>query len=144
MNQLRRQALRGLGTAAALTALTVTAGGSAWANECFNASRSAQGNAAVGAHSAAWQVVSLDTILVQFIGLPQSLADCVEGLAPAAGIPDSFVFGSKQAVGSGGIIAEKNPNMTAKALSSDGHGIDHGEDVYGAAIGALIGQCSGG
>jgi len=98
----------------------------------------------VGAHSAAWQLVTLDTVLTQFIGLPQPVADCVEALAPAAGVPDSFVFGGKQAQGSGGVIAEKNPNFTAMGLASDGRGIDHGEDVYGPAIGALIGQCTGG
>lgn len=95
-----------------------------------------------GTNSAAWETVSLDTILTQFIGLPQPLADCVEAAAPGAGIPSSFVFGSKQAVGQEGVIAESNPNMDAKGLASNGQGIDHAEDVYGDAIGALIGQCS--
>ena len=143
MNQLRRQALRGLGTAAALTALTVTAGGSAWAHECFNASRSAQGNAAVGAHSAAWQMVSLDTVLTVFLSQSRTVADCVEPLAAAAGVPSSFVFGGKQAQGSDGVIAENNPNFAAKGLASDGHGIDHAADVYGPAIFGLILGCGG-
>jgi hypothetical protein len=118
------------------------AAGPAAAHECFVANRSAQGNAAVAAHSAAWDLVSLDTVLTQFIGLPQGLADCVEANASSFGIPSSFVFGAKQAVGQEGVIAENNPNMSAKGLSSNGQGIDHAEDVYGPAIGAAIGSCS--
>jgi hypothetical protein len=116
--------------------------GPAAAHECFVANRSAQGDAAVGAHSAAWEEVSLDTVLTVFIGLPQPVADCVEANADAYGIPSSFVFGNKQAVGQGNVIAERNPNFAAKGLGADGQGIDHGEDVYGDAIGAAIGACS--
>jgi hypothetical protein len=116
--------------------------GPAAAHECFVASRSAQGNASVGAHSAAWSEASLDTILTQFIGVPQPVADCVEANADQYGIPSSFVFGDKQAVGQGNVIAENNPNMTAKGLSSNGKGIDHAEDAYGPAISAAIGACS--
>ena len=138
MKMLRRLSTVAIGGAAALVLLA----GPATAHECFVANRSAQGNAAVGAHSAAWEAVSLDTILTQFIGLPQPLADCVETNADAYGIPLSFVFGAKQAVGQDGVIAEKNPNFTAKGLSSNGKGIDHAEDVYLASIGAAIEFCS--
>lgn len=141
MLQLRRNALRGLGAVAALTALTMAAGGGAWAEESFVVNRSAPANAAVGAHSAAWDQVSLDTVLTVILGLPQSVADCVEGLAPAAGIPDTFVWGGKQAQGSGGVIAKNNPNFPT-GLSSDGKGIDQAEVVYGPILIALIGQCS--
>ncbi len=116
--------------------------GPAAAHECFNASRSAQGNASVAAHSSAWGEVSLDTILTQFIGVPQSVATCVEANAGQYGIPSSFVFGDKQAVGQDQVIAERNPNMSAKGLSSNGKGIDHAQDAYGPAIGAAIGACS--
>lgn len=143
MSKLRRHALRGLGTAAALTAMTMLGGGSAWAHECFNASRSAQGDAAVGAHSAAWDVVTLNTILTVFLGQSQDVATCVEALAPAAGIPDTFVFGGKQAKGQDWVIAENNPNFAAMGLASDGHGIDHAADVYGGAVFGLIIQCGG-
>jgi hypothetical protein len=95
-----------------------------------------------GTHSQAWETVSLDTILTQFIGVPADVAACVEAKAPAAGIPDSFVFGGKQAQGQGGVIAENNPNMTADGLAADGKGIDHAEDAFGPAIFALIGECS--
>lgn len=124
-----------------LAAFMLTAG-PAVAHECYVANRSAQGNASAGANSQAWDAVSLDTVLTQFIGLPQPLADCVEANAGTYGIPTSFVFGGKQAVGQGGVIAENNPNMQAKGLSSNGRGIDHAEDVYGPAIGEAIGACS--
>lgn len=142
MNNIRRHALRGIGTVAAAAALTMTAGGSAWARECYNASRSAQGNAAVGAHSAAWEVVTLHRILTEFIGLPEPVATCVEAKAPAAGVPDSFVFGTKQAQGQEGVIAEHNPNMAGAGLATDGKGIDHAAEVYGPIIFGLVGECT--
>jgi hypothetical protein len=98
-----------------MAAFMLTAGPAA-AHECYVANRSAQGNASAGANSQAWDAVSLDTVLTQFIGLPQPLADCVEANAGTYGIPSSFVFGGKQSVGQGGVIAENNPNMQAKGL----------------------------
>ena len=137
------RALNRLGMTVAATAAVLALGaGTALAHECFVANRSAQGNAAAGAHSAAWDAVSLHTVLTEFIGLPPELAACVEEAAPEAGIPSSFVFGGKQARGQDGVIASKNPNFEAMGLASNGKGIDHGEAVYGEAIGALIGQCS--
>jgi hypothetical protein len=133
---------RGVTVAGATMASVGLAAAPALAHECFVANRSAQGNAAVGAHSAAWQQVSLDTVLTKFIGLPQPLANCVEENAASFGIPDSFVFGAKQAQGQGGVIAENNPNMVAGELADNGTGIDHAEDAYGPAIGAAIGYCS--
>ena len=138
MRVLRRIPLVAVGGLAAVVALA----GPAAAHECFVANRSVQGDAAVAAHSTAWDAVSLDTLLTEFIGLPQPLANCVEANAATFGIPTSFVFGGKQAVGQDGVIAENNPNFSAKGLASDGKGIDHGEDVYGDAIGAAIGFCS--
>ncbi len=111
---------------ATVAGVVMLASGTAGAHECFVANRSAQGNAAVAAHSAAWEEVSLDTVLTVFIGVPQGVADCVVANADTYGLPTSFVFGGKQAVGQGGVIAENNPNFTAKGLASDGQGIDHG------------------
>jgi hypothetical protein len=142
MGSSARHLVRIVGGTVGAGALLVAGAGGAFAHECFVASRSAQGNAMAGTHSAAWETVSLDTILTQFIGLPQDLADCVEAKAPDAGLPSSFVFGGKQAAGQGGVIAENNPNMDAKGLASDGTGIDHAEDVYTELIGQLIGECS--
>ena len=140
MRMLRRLPAVAFGGVVGLVLLA----GPAAAHECFVANRSAQGNAAVGAHSAAWMEVSLDTILTEFIGVPQPVADCVEANAEQFGLPSTFVFGGKQAVGQDGVIAERNPNFSAKNLASDGKGIDHAEDVYGEAVGAAIGFCTGG
>ncbi len=128
--------------AASSAVVLITGAGSALAHECFVANRSAQGNAAAGSHSAAWETVTLHTILTEFIGLPSDLAACVEAKAPAAGLASSYVFGGKQARGQDGVIAENNPNFDLKGLASDGKGIDHGEDALGPIIGALIGECS--
>ncbi|HET7531048.1 MAG TPA: hypothetical protein VFJ98_08830 [Mycobacteriales bacterium] len=136
---VRRSAIVSAAAAAGVGLLAAPA----LAHECFVASRSAQGDAAVAAHSGAWEQVSLDTVLTQFLGLPAGLATCVEANAAQFGIPDSFVFGNKQAQGQGGVIAENNPNMVAGDLGDNGTGIDHGEDAYGPAIGAAIGYCSG-
>jgi hypothetical protein len=116
--------------------------GQAAAHECFVANRSAQGNAAVAAHSGAWERVSLNRVLTEFIGVPQGVADCVVTNASTFGIPTSFVFGGKQAVGQDGVIGGHNPNMEAKALGTDGKGIDHAEDLYGPAVFAAIESCT--
>ncbi|HET6625266.1 MAG TPA: hypothetical protein VFG63_02655 [Nocardioidaceae bacterium] len=141
MRSSQRNIARAVASTAAAAALLVVGAGGAFAHECYVANRSDQGNTMAGTNSQAWETVSLDTILTVFIGLPQSLADCVEAKAPDAGIPSSFVLGMKQAVGQEGVIAENNPNMST-VLGADGQGIDHAEDAYGDAIGALIGQCS--
>ena len=143
MGKTVRRALRLSGVVAGAGILSMASTGAAFAHECYVANRSAQGNAMAGTHSQAWETVSLDTVLTEFIGVPADVAACVEAKAPAAGIPDSFVFGAKQAVGQGGVIAENNPNMTARGLASDGKGIDHAEDTYAPAIGELIGECGG-
>ena len=128
------------GTAAATAALVIVSAGAASAHECFVANRSGQGNAAVGEHSAAWQLLTLDFVVTAFLGQTQEVADCVVAAAPDAGIPTQFVVGGKQAVGSGGVIMENNPNGD---LASDGRGIDHAEDVYAAAIIGLVLSCGG-
>jgi hypothetical protein len=143
MSRLFRFSSRAAFAASAGLAVVLLAASPALAHECFVASRSAQGDASAGAHSQAWDAVSLDTLLTEFIGLPPDLAQCVEDNATQFGIPSSFVFGGKQAVGQDGVIAEHNPNMDS-GLSSNGKGIDHAEQVFGPSIGAAIGFCSGG
>jgi hypothetical protein len=136
-----RHVSRTLGGLVAAFALLAVTAGPALAHECFVANRSDQGNAAVGAHSSAWQTVSLYTIVTEFLGQSPEVADCVVAAAPDAGVPTTFVFGGKQAQGSGGVIMENNPN---DRLMSDGRGIDHAEDVYGEAVVGLIFACGGG
>ncbi len=127
----------------AAAALTVGGSAGAFAHECYVASRSAQGNAMAGTHSQAWQTFTIQQVVTLFLGQSAAVADCVAAAAPGAGVPTSFVFGAKQAQGQGGVIAENNPNMSAKGLSSNGTGIDHAEDAYGGAIVGLIIGCGG-
>jgi hypothetical protein len=96
-----------------------------------------------GTRSQAWQTFTLEQVVTLFLGQTTQVAECVVAAAPDAGVPTSFVFGAKQAQGQGGVIAENNPNMTAKGLASDGTGIDHAEDAYGEAVVGLILQCGG-
>ena len=127
----------------AAAALTVGGSAGAFAHECYVASRSAQGNAMAGTHSQAWETYTVQQVVTLFLGQSAAVADCVAAAAPGAGVPTSFVFGAKQAQGQGGVIAENNPNMSAKGLSSNGTGIDHAEDAYGGAIVGLIIGCGG-
>ena len=135
-----RPARRLAGSLVVTTALLIASAGAASAHECYVANRSESGNAAVGAHSAAWQEVSLEFIVTVFLGQTQEVADCVVAAAPDAGIPTTFVFGGRQAVGTEGVIMESNP---VDGLTSDGRGIDHAEDVYGEAVVGLIFACGG-
>jgi hypothetical protein len=96
-----------------------------------------------GTHSQAWETYTVQQVVTLFLGQSATVADCVAAAAPGAGVPTSFVFGAKQAQGQGGVIAENNPNMSAKGLSSNGTGIDHAEDAYGGAIVGLIMGCGG-
>jgi len=128
------------GTAAATAALVIVSAGAASAHECYVANRSSQGNAAVAAHSSAWQVLTLDFVVTQFLGQSQEVADCVVAAAPDAGVPTEFLIGGKQAVGSDGVIMENNPNGW---LATDGRGIDHAEDVYAETIIGLVLSCGG-
>jgi hypothetical protein len=131
---------------AGLAGAIVAAGpaGAALAHECFVANRSAQGDAAVSEHSAAWVTITPEVLFTEIIPLPAPVAACAIAAWKAdAALPDYIVVGGKQAVGQDGVIAENNPNFTAKGLASDGRGIDHAEDVYGAAVEAIIAGCTG-
>jgi len=143
MKSPRRNIVRTAGALGAATAVLIAGPASAFAHECFVASRSDQGNAMAGTHSNAWQTYSIQQVVTLFLGQTPAVAECVASAAPRAGVPTSFVFGAKQAQGQGGVIAENNPNMTAKGLSSNGTGIDHAEEAYGGAVVGLILGCGG-
>ncbi|HEX6515723.1 MAG TPA: hypothetical protein VF049_09110 [Nocardioidaceae bacterium] len=143
MKASQRSILRTAGVAGAAAVMLVGGTGAAFAHECYVASRSDQGDAMAGTRSAAWETVTIEQIVTQFLGQTAEVAECVAESAPDAGVPTSFVFGAKQAQGQGGVIAENNPVLDTKGLSSDGTGIDHAEVAYGDVIVGLILQCGG-
>jgi hypothetical protein len=138
-----RYTVRTTVVAAATAGIVVAASGGAWAHECFVANRSQQGNAAVSAHSAAWFTITPEILFGELIGLQGGALTCaVNAWKADPSLPAYIVVGGKQAVGQGGVIAENNPNF-ASGLASNGRGIDHAEDVYGPAVGAILAGCLG-
>jgi len=124
-------------------ALLMAGPGAALAHECFVANRSAQGNAAVSANSAAWTTITPEFLFSVIIPLQGDAFTCaVTAWNANPDLPPYVVVGGKQAVGQGGVIAENNPNF-ASGKASDGRGIDHAEEAYGPVIGAILGQCLG-
>lgn len=132
-------------TFAAATLATAVFGvfgaGPALAHECFVANRSAQGNAAVSAHSAAWDTITPEFLFGFIIPLTGDDFTCaVEAWNSNPDLPPYIVVGAKQAQGQEGVIAENNPNF-AEGKASDGSGIDHAEETFGPAIGAIFATC---
>ena len=120
---------------AAVTALVLGAS-AASAHECFNASRSQQGNEAAGTHSQAWIYLDLAAEL-QGAGTPAQV-DCLLAELGAAGVPMTLSLHVKGATGQDGVIAAHNPN---EEHATDGRGIDHFFDAYGAAFGGAFETC---
>ena len=114
------------GAGAALAgALVVGSGAGAFAHECFNASRSAQGNTSAGGF------------------ITQKQADCILEEYAATGAPSSFTVHVKGANGNDGTLASKNPNQY---LKTNHKGVDTifaawGDEIFGsyAACGATLG-----
>ena len=90
-----------------------------------------------------WTAITPEILFNEIIGLPSGPAACAVAAWNAnPDLPPYIVVGAKQAVGQGGVIAENNPNF-ATGKASDGKGIDHGEEAFNPAIGAILGQCLG-
>lgn len=137
-----RTLIRSAAVAVATGVLLVAGPGSAWAHECFVANRSAQGNAAVSEHSKAWTTITPEFLFSVIIPLPPANAACAVAAWNANDdLPPYVVVGGKQAVGQDGVIASNNPNF-ATSKANDGAGIDHAEQAFGPAIGAILGQCA--
>jgi len=130
---------RVVGVAVGGAVLVVASAGSAWAHECYNASRSAQGNAGAS-NSQAWLTVSVVDFANSGEEFPAELADCFLGNWFAGGGPETFTIHVKGANGTGGVIAENAP----PAQLADGRGIDHIEEAYGALFEASLLPCFGG
>jgi hypothetical protein len=124
--------LRGLmtatATAVALTLMTATA---ASAHECYIEPRSDQGNQGAS-NSGQWATVSIQTILSEFLGLPDPLYTCVLNQWTADGQPATFTFRTDKTIGEG----SANPNL------ANGKGLEHAADVYEPIIGGYIDQCT--
>ena len=117
---------------AATAALTLGAATAASAHECFIEPRSDQGNAGAS-NSGVWQTVTIETILSQFLGLPDPLAACVLDQWNADGQPATFTFRTDKTIGEG----SANPNL------SNGKGLEHAADVYEPIITDYISHCAG-
>ncbi|HET9344997.1 MAG TPA: hypothetical protein VFO05_04775 [Candidatus Limnocylindrales bacterium] len=126
--------LRRIASASLLSLLILAAGAStAFAHECYNASRSAQGNTGAQ-HSDNWFNLSLEfvftVILPEETGTeltPDQLAWALDQ-ADAAGIPSGFVIRVDKTLGFNG-QGELTPGFDMHA--ADGKGIDHAVAAYG-------------
>lgn len=103
---------------------------SAFAHECFNASRSAQGNAGAS-HSGNWAFTASLTDLVYF-GMSEGalpplsdaqVAEVVEIASNDYGVPTSFTIFTGTHT-----LAEGTPAMEVLGHAADGKGIDHAFD----------------
>jgi hypothetical protein len=117
-------------------ALVLGSGAAAFAHECYNPSRSDQGDAAAGSNSQAWYTLVLVDLEAGLI--TQEQADCVVATYAETGAPWTFTVMVKGAVGQDGVIAEHNPNGY---LATDGKGIDHAFDAYGDEIFGSYAAC---
>lgn len=116
---------------AATTALTLTAATAASAHECYIEPRSDQGNAGAS-NSPVWDTVTIQTILTDFLQLPEPLNSCVLGKWTADGRPATFTFRTDKVIGEG----SANPNL------ANGKGLEHAADVYEPIIGGYIAACT--
>jgi hypothetical protein len=126
----------------------------AFAHECYNASRSTQGNVSIAAHSPSF--VSLGVIAQEFFTAPPpdglGLCDAgakwligqIDANSATIGVSSTTVI-STRVVQAGGI--DNSPNPRAAANQSNGKGIDHlGEnpalnDFIGAHIEEAAALC---
>ena len=132
-----KKLLVGIGVAGAITVAATPA----FAHECFIANRSAQGDAAVVAHSQAWAPLTPDFIFTEFFGLSGSELTCaLDAWNSDPSLPTMIPVGIKVAQGTGGVLIENNPNLAAKAV--DGKGVDHAEDRFGGIAAGIAGSCT--
>ena len=124
-------------SAIAAVLLLAAVPGSAFAHECFNASRSAQGN--VGAdNSPRWLTLQISEFFTDpELGLsPSEQATALALLAQAQAngeVPNdvTIYIGNHT-------IAEDTPSMDRNGHAADGSGIDHFFDAYGAQLFGIL------
>lgn len=115
----------------ALAMFALTGGGAALAHECFNTSRSEQGNAGA-AHSPNWETLTLEDLAADIGLTPAETADFLEQ-AEDADIPFSFtIFVGKHTIGENGI------GFLDGDKAVDGQGIDWFFRKYGQSLFNII------
>ena len=115
------------------TALALALGTPASAFECFNASRSAKGNAAAAGSEA---LISAEEFLSGVVGLcPDGVDHVISGLQ-AQDFDTSFLINGHTVMASG--LEGKHEDKL-----HDGSGIDHLSEDFIAAADALIGEAFG-
>jgi hypothetical protein len=120
---MTRRLITLVGTTTALLALGTTG---ASAHECYNASRSATGNA----HAVNGQA------LVSYAELLGLLCPAGDAIVEAAVAANAFE--------TDGILVNSNALMGAGKQATDGHAIDYLPSWFSASIGAAFGTCFGG
>ncbi|HEV8573522.1 MAG TPA: hypothetical protein VGR43_02330 [Dehalococcoidia bacterium] len=118
----------------ALGIFALTGAGAALAHECYNASRSAQGNEGAN-HSPVWETIDLE-LLASDVGLDEAQTEAFLAAADEAGVPFSVtIFVGKKTIGENGAAYTEGDNAT------DGKGIDYFFTKYGETLfGILCGE----
>ena len=128
--------------AALAVILVLTIGvGTVAAHECYVVSRSAQGNAGA-TNSQRWFTLTLEQIFseTENFGLPDLTAGQVAwavAAAEAQGIPSSFTIRTDKVIGEG------TPAFGSLGHSTDGKGVDHFFDTYGASLVGIVFAAAG-
>jgi hypothetical protein len=118
--------------------------GTALAHECFNASRSAKGNAGA-TNSQRWITVHLSEFFGDpSIGLSDAQQQQALALADERGIPSSFtIFIGAHTIGSHPKTGEPTPAFGRNGKAADGKGIDHIFAAYGDELIAIVIEVGG-
>jgi len=131
----------------AISLIAITAGAT-FAHECYNASRSAQGNAGAS-HSANWSTESVAELftIIHFFGIPGVSTPLTEEQAEVAfeaalemGVPAEVTIFTRDLIGANGRA------FTEGGKAADGKGIDHFFAAHGESVvtAYFIGLASGG
>lgn len=122
-----------IAAATALTLVGLTTAGPAFAEDCFNASRSSQGNTAAADHAGTWW--SIPELLAVLGGLTDSqIAQVMPVIENDPRIPSGFTVFYNPA--HPGELASK----MAPARATNGHGIDHSDDYTTPVFAAIFGD----
>ncbi|HET7799923.1 MAG TPA: hypothetical protein VFL38_05845, partial [Humibacillus xanthopallidus] len=108
-----RVAGRCVGAFALAGVLVAGSGVGAWAHECFNASRSEQGNTMAGSRSQSWVTIAVADLIAEDVanGLyTEQDGACIYDAYAATGSPVTFTVKIKGANGTDGVLGASNKN----------------------------------